>query len=130
LAAGHVRYAARMAKRVVAVATAVACATLLVTASAASRSQPATATVTAGKPAELRFTLSKKTVPKGAVTFTVTNRGKLKHDFKIAGKKTPILGAGKRATLAVSFKKAGRFPYLCTVPGHAAGGMKGTLVVK
>jgi uncharacterized cupredoxin-like copper-binding protein len=69
-------------------------------------------------------------VPKGAVTFTVTNRGKLRHDFKIAGKKTPLLSPGKRATLKVTFRKAGRFPYLCTVPGHAAGGMKGTLVVK
>ena len=32
-------------------------------------------TVTAGKPSELRFTLSKKTVPAGAVTFTITNKG-------------------------------------------------------
>jgi uncharacterized cupredoxin-like copper-binding protein len=80
-------------------------------------------TVTAGKPSELRFVLSKRSVPKGKVSFTVTNRGKLKHDFKIAGKKTPLLASGKRATLTVTFEKAGRFPYLCTVPGHAAGGM-------
>jgi uncharacterized cupredoxin-like copper-binding protein len=92
--------------------------------------QAATVTVTAGKPAELRFTLAKRSVAKGAVTFTVTNRGKLQHDFKIGGKKTPLLSPGKRATLKVTFNKAGRFPFLCTVPGHAAGGMKGTLVVK
>jgi uncharacterized cupredoxin-like copper-binding protein len=36
---------------------------------------------------------------------------------------------GKKATLKVTLK-AGKAPYLCTLPGHAAGGMKGTLTVK
>lgn len=90
----------------------------------------ANVTVTAGKPAELKFTVSPKSVPKGAVVFKVANKGKLEHDFKIAGKKTPRFKAGKGGSLSVTFKKAGRYPYLCTVPGHAAGGMKGVLVVK
>ena len=89
-----------------------------------------TVAVTAGKPAELKFTLSKKTVAKGVTTFKVTNKGALSHDFKIAGKKTPSLKKGKSATITVTFKKAGKFAFLCTVPGHAAGGMKGTLTVK
>ena len=89
-----------------------------------------TVTVTAGKPAELKFTLSKRTVAKGATTFKVTNKGLLSHDFKIAGKKTALLAKGKSGTITVTFKKAGKFAYLCTVPGHAAGGMKGTLTVK
>ena len=88
-----------------------------------------TVTVTAGKPSELRFTLSKTSVAKGAVTFKVTNKGKSTHDFKIAGKKTKLLAPGKSATLAVTLK-AGKAPFLCTVPGHAAAGMKGTLTVK
>jgi uncharacterized cupredoxin-like copper-binding protein len=95
----------------------------------AERTGATAVAVTAGKPTELRFTLSKKSVPKGAVAFRVTNRGSLAHDFRIAGKKTKLLASGKSATLSVVLK-AGRFPYLCTVPGHAAGGMKGTLVVK
>ena len=40
--------------------------------------------------------------------------------------------AGHGETVEVSFKapaKAGSYPYLCTVPGHYAAGMKGTLVV-
>jgi uncharacterized cupredoxin-like copper-binding protein len=86
--------------------------------------------VTAGKPSELRFTLSRQTILKGTGVFKVTNRGKLPHNFKIAGKKTPILGTGKVSILRATFTKAGRYPYLCTVPGHAAGGMKGVLVVK
>ncbi len=86
-------------------------------------------TVTAGKPSELRFTLSKKTVPAGAVTFTITNKGKSTHDFKIAGKKSAVLRPGKTAKLSVVLKK-GKAAYLCTLPGHAAAGMKGTITVK
>jgi uncharacterized cupredoxin-like copper-binding protein len=86
--------------------------------------------VTAGKPAELRFTLSKKSAGKGTVTFKVTNRGALVHDFKIKGKVTKELKPGQTATLKIAFTKAGRFPYLCTLPGHAAAGMKGVFVVK
>jgi uncharacterized cupredoxin-like copper-binding protein len=86
--------------------------------------------VTAGVPGEFHFKLSKASVPHGkAVTIIVTNRGNLPHDFKIAGKKTPLLQSGKTARLTLSFKKAGRYPYLCTVSGHAAAGMKGTLRV-
>ena len=82
-----------------------------------------TVTVTAGKPAELKFTLSKRTVAKGATTFKVTNKGSLSHDFKIAGKKTATLGKGKSGTITVTFKKAGSSR--SSASGHAAGGMKG-----
>jgi uncharacterized cupredoxin-like copper-binding protein len=87
-------------------------------------------TVFAGTPSEFRFKLSKLTVPKGVVTFVVTNKGQLPHDFKIAGKRTPLLQHGKSKTLRIVFKKAKKYPYLCTVSGHAAAGMKGTLRVK
>ena len=86
-------------------------------------------TVTQGKPAEFRFTLTKKTVPKGTVTFLVINKGNLPHDFKINGHKTKLLSPGQAQTLKVTFLKAGKYPYLCTVTGHAAAGMKGTLTV-
>jgi len=66
----------------------------------------------------------------GVVTFAVKNVGKLPHDFKINGKKTPLIAPGKSAKLVVSFKKKGSYPYLCTVPGHAAAGMKGVFTVK
>jgi uncharacterized cupredoxin-like copper-binding protein len=88
-----------------------------------------TVTVTAGKPSELRFTLSKKSVAAGVVTFKVTNKGTSTHDFKIAGKKSAMLRPGKSAVLVVTLKK-GKAAYLCTLPGHAAAGMKGTLTVK
>lgn len=87
-------------------------------------------TVTAGTPTEFKFKLSKTVVPKGVVTFVVTNKGQLPHDFKIAGKTTKLLQNGKSQTLKITFKKAGKYPYLCTVSGHAAAGMKGTVTVK
>jgi uncharacterized cupredoxin-like copper-binding protein len=90
----------------------------------------ATVTVSAGKPSPFSFTLSTKTVKHGVVTFKVKNAGVgLPHDFSINGKKTPQLAPGKSATLTVTFAKAGSYAYKCTVPGHAAGGMKGTLKV-
>jgi uncharacterized cupredoxin-like copper-binding protein len=103
--------------------------TLQITAPAVARTTSTADIVTAGRPSELRFTLSKKTVPRGAVVFQVTNKGSLPHDFEIGGKKTQLLAPGESQTLKVIFPRAGRYPYLCTVPGHATAGMKGTLVV-
>ena len=105
-------------------------AVLAIALPASGASTATTVNVTAGKPAELAFTLSKKSVAKGAVTFKVTNKGMLEHDFKIDGKVTKKLKGGQSATLKVTFKKAGKYKFLCTVPGHAAGGMKGVLTVK
>jgi uncharacterized cupredoxin-like copper-binding protein len=84
--------------------------------------------VTAGKPSEYKFTLSKKSVKAGTVKFTVSNKGKIPHDFSIGGKKTKLIQPGKSATLSVTLKK-GSAAYKCTVSGHAAAGMKGTLKV-
>jgi uncharacterized cupredoxin-like copper-binding protein len=102
----------------------------------------ATVTVTAGKPSEFGFKLSTKTFAHGAVTFNVTNAGAIPHTFKFcttpaktaantcsAGKGTPMLTPGQKATVKVTIGKAGTYEYLCTVPGHAAGGMKGLLKV-
>lgn len=85
--------------------------------------------VAAGSPSEFRFKLSAVTVSTGVVTFVVRNDGQLPHDFQIAGKRTTLIQPGKSQTLKVTFAKAGAYPYLCTVSGHAAAGMKGTLRV-
>ena len=84
-----------------------------------------TVTVTAK---EWKFTLSAKSVKAGAATFKITNKGKLPHDFKISGKKTALIAPGKSATLKVTLSKGSK-PYMCTVAGHAALGMKGVLKV-
>ncbi|HET6172223.1 MAG TPA: cupredoxin domain-containing protein [Gaiellales bacterium] len=96
---------------------------------ATAHSVAKTTTITV-KMTEFKFTLSKASAPKGTVVFKVANKGHVAHDFKINGKKTPMVAPGKSATLTGKFTKAGKFVYLCTVPGHAASGMKGTLTVK
>jgi plastocyanin len=91
----------------------------------------ATIDVTVGKPSEFRFTLSRSKVKRGTtVTFVVTNLGTLRHNFKIAGKKTPLLKVGRSVELDVTFDRPGRYRYFCTMSGHAAAGMQGVLVVK
>jgi glucose/arabinose dehydrogenase len=78
---------------------------------------------------DFTFTLSRRRVPVGRSRFVVTNRGAVRHDFVIAGKKTRVLKPGARAVLDVTFPRPGAYPFLCTVPGHARLGMKGTLAV-
>jgi uncharacterized cupredoxin-like copper-binding protein len=89
----------------------------------------ATATAVTVTATEFHFKFSKTSVPHGSVTFTVVNKGHVAHDFKIGGKKTPLIKPGKSAKLNVTLK-AGKIAYLCTVAGHAAAGMKGKLTVK
>ena len=86
-------------------------------------------TVIAGKPSEFHFTLAPTTAKHGTVTFKINNNGALAHDFSINGKTSAQIAAHKSGTLTVTFAKAGSYAYKCTVPGHAAAGMKGTLKV-
>ncbi len=79
---------------------------------------------------EFKFVMSRKSLAKPAtVIFKVTNRGKIPHDFKVNGKKTLQIQPGKTATLKVVFKLKKKYGFLCTLPGHAANGMKGTFSV-
>ncbi|GEM_PF-1327144 len=99
--------------------------------------------VVAGKPSEFRFTLSRTSVPIGTAIFSVANHGTIPHDFKVCtrplagsapnactGTGTTTIAPGGTAQLRVSFRRAGRYAYLCTLPGHAAAGMKGILTVR
>ena len=80
---------------------------------------------------EFSFKLSTRSIGRpGKVAFTVKNRGSIVHNFKINGKSTRNLQPGRTATLSVSFKKKGRYRYLCTEPGHAAAGMRGVFTVR
>lgn len=79
---------------------------------------------------EMGFKLTRTDVPRGTVEFRVLNDGKLPHDFRISGKGTPMLKAGERATVTVSFPTAGAFSFVCTVEGHAGAGMVGKLTVR
>ena len=107
---------------------------------AAARAAATTVLVAAGKPTEFAFTLSKRQVPAGLVTFKITNRGKVVHTFKICasttirtatactGAVTKTIMPGKSQMLVVNLKK-GVHEFICTIPGHARLGMRGLLGV-
>ena len=77
---------------------------------------------------DFRFMGIPRRTTAGTHLFRVRNIGRATHDLKIAGKRTRLLTSGQTQTLRVTLRK-GRYPYICTVEGHAALGMKGTLVV-
>jgi uncharacterized cupredoxin-like copper-binding protein len=62
----------------------------------------------------------------------VKNVDAIPHDltFSTLGKKTRLLDAGQATTLRITFRKKGRYQYLCTVPRHAEQGMSGTFIAK
>ena len=119
----------------------VACIGMLSSTAGAASSKATTVNVVAGKPSEFSFTLARKTVPHGTVIFRLSNGGTIPHDLKIcaspkggsanscSGKGTKLVGPARSTTLAYTFKTKGTYEYLCTVPGHAAAGMKGVLKV-
>jgi nitrite reductase (NO-forming) len=116
-------------------------ALLLPAAAGAAAKATRTITVTAAKPSEFRFSPSTKTFPHGTVVFKVKNVGTLPHDFKVCaspkggtknsctGKGTKLIGVRGSGSLTYTFKTKGTYEYLCTVPGHAAAGMKGDFKV-
>src|SRR3954447_12164445 len=79
---------------------------------------------------EFKFVLNKKSAGRGVVIFKVTNVGAVEHNFQISGRKTRMLEHGKSATLRITFLRKGAYAYKCTVPGHAAAGMKGVFTIK
>jgi uncharacterized cupredoxin-like copper-binding protein len=109
---------------------AIAALALIQFASAGTNRQTA-ANVINVKGGEFFYKLSKKSIAKpGKVTFVLKNVGHVVHDFVIDGKTTPLVQPGKTARLVVIFKKKGKYPYKCSVPGHADAGMKGVFTVR
>jgi uncharacterized cupredoxin-like copper-binding protein len=102
---------------------------------------PTVITVVSGKPSELAFQVSQNSkLPVGTYTFKVTNKGLGFHTFKFCttpvkndvkntctGKVTKTLHPGDTASFTVKITKTGKYEYLCSIPGHAAGGMKGLI---
>ena len=113
----------------IALALAVAAIAAIVAVPALARQHRQSAVNIKVKAVDLKFIVPLKSARHGRIQFSVVNKGALKHDFKIAGKKTPLIAPGQTKVLKLTLKK-GKYKYLCTVPGHAAAGMKGTFTVK
>ncbi|HEX4518881.1 MAG TPA: plastocyanin/azurin family copper-binding protein [Gaiellaceae bacterium] len=110
--------------------------------SSASPKLVKTVTVSISSKKEFHFTLSSSKFARAVVTFKITNNGVLPHDLEVcnsnkggtanscAGKKTTLIsGQGGTGRLVKTFVLKGKYEYLCTVPGHAAQGMKGIITV-
>jgi uncharacterized cupredoxin-like copper-binding protein len=76
---------------------------------------------------EFKIALAKTDLSPGAYKFELKNDGKVEHDLVVKGpgvndEKTPVIGGGKTATLAVDLK-SGTYELYCSVPGHKQAGM-------
>jgi nitrite reductase (NO-forming) len=72
-------------------------------------------------------------VPVGAVVqITIVNGDGAVHDIavpELGAQSDQIAGAGAATTIVFRATREGEFEYLCTLPGHRAAGMVGTLIV-
>ena len=64
------------------------------------------------------------------ITFAVRNAGATEHNFSVgAYGATEMIDPGASAELALDALEPGEYEFRCDVPGHAEGGMTGTLTV-
>jgi nitrite reductase (NO-forming) len=95
---------------------------------------------------DFSFDPNSASAPAGSeVTVTLENEGVLEHSWvlvsdqadpatvtdadAIGGASTGSVPAGESNSITFTAPPAGTYQYVCTVPGHAAGGMVGTLTV-
>ena len=79
----------------------------------------------------LAFQFGKAEAGPGRLTLTMPNPASIPHNIAIEdpAEEGPVVNKGGTSSISVTLK-AGEYTYVCTVPGHAEGGMSGTLVVK
>ena len=81
----------------------------------------------------LKYNVTKLKAKAGTVTISMANPSPfLKHNVAIKrsgfDKKGAVVGKGGTSKVTAVLKP-GRYVFYCSVPGHEAGGMKGTLTV-
>lgn len=103
----------------------------------ASTSKPslgATLSVAANAEGLLKFDTSSLTAKAGSVSVSFTNQSSLSHNFTVESSSGAVIGhtatfAGGTRILPLNLK-AGTYKFFCSVPGHRAAGMEGTLTVQ
>jgi plastocyanin len=82
---------------------------------------------------QLKFLASSATATPGKVTLQMKNMSSVSHDIAITGgglnQIGPIVSKGGTSTVTATLKP-GTYTFYCSVPGHRAAGMVGTLTVK
>jgi uncharacterized cupredoxin-like copper-binding protein len=77
----------------------------------------------------LRYTRTSITARAGSVTLRMRNPSSNFHNVALGNRRGRIVGRGGVSTVTARLK-AGRYTYFCSVPGHRAAGMRGTLTVR
>ncbi|MEA2367568.1 MAG: hypothetical protein QOH38_286 [Thermoleophilaceae bacterium] len=91
-----------------------------------------TLTIPSDPSGALAFVTDKATAPPGPIKFVMPNKAPIQHNIALKGPVTgsgPVVGSGGTSTFTATLKP-GTYEFFCAVPGHEAGGMKGTLTVK
>jgi uncharacterized cupredoxin-like copper-binding protein len=92
-------------------------------------------TIGADPTGQLKFTKASLSAKAGKVTIMFTNGSPVAHNLTIQqGSSGPVVGAtptfqGGEKTLTLNLK-ARTYTFFCSVPGHRAAGMQGTLTVQ
>jgi plastocyanin len=92
-----------------------------------------TVTLQANPTGQLMFVQSSLKASAGTVTIDFENQSSVPHNVTVANSSNKVLGATPNVTggskkLTLKLAK-GTYTYYCSVPGHEAAGMKGTLTV-
>ena len=82
----------------------------------------------------LKFDKTTLTAKAGSVSISFTNTATLSHNLTVASASGAVVGAtatfqGGTKVLALNLKP-GTYKFYCTVPGHRAAGMEGTLTAQ
>jgi len=83
---------------------------------------------------QLKYETTSLTAKAGKVSIAFRNMSSLPHNVTVASSSGAVVGAtptfqGGSRTLVLSLK-TGTYKFYCTVPGHRAAGMEGTLTVQ
>lgn len=87
---------------------------------------------------DLRFSPNQLSAKVGVpLTVRIVNAGRERHDLNFPSLHMPglggvesILAPGEIRTVTLKFDLAGEHAFICTLPGHAAAGMTGVVIVR
>jgi plastocyanin len=90
--------------------------------------------IAANAEGQLKFNTTSLTAKAGKVSINFSNPASLEHNLTVASASGAVVGStptfqGGSKTASLDLKP-GTYKFYCSVPGHRAGGMEGTLTVQ